>query len=479
MNAPGYVAGFDSASAMLRALGRYLHGKAFPLLGTRPASLLPAMAPLAAAVNALPPGLREAVYIWSGWSEAIPPEQAGAVRAEDISRWVVGEYPPGPYPAAMIGSSNGAAVHLCAALGIPWLPQTFLIPVRRSGVHPDEPQADLEATRAPARALLAANPELQLHHMHDANQDRLMIQRMTYFRVKRLRLGATYERFLERTLPAGATLFVLECQLTWPTTRVAERHFFQHGALGGVTPEEYKRGSARVADYLRRYGSHRRRWEYPAADAERPEAEWGFEPALREDIARLARRRGYRVRRIVFEEPEILSALVADLYRWWYRQRRLPANRLLVESFIVMEPRWAVRTGSVPFWMVFNKQPSAERLERYLDSGDPYDEINLMLFSHGVESVGLVPIERWRSILQRARQRGRFIGVDEQAFPRDFATFVRYYTDLKQIPARYPPPAPLALSQLDAFLEEAAGHYPVQWIAPGATEQSGVQPTAD
>jgi hypothetical protein len=472
MKASGYVADFDSASAMLRALGRYLHRKDFPVLGTKPAGMVPALKPLAAAINALPRRLREMVYIWSGWAEAIPPERLGAVRAEDISRWVVREYPQRPYPAAMIGSSNGAAVHLCAALGIPWLPQTVLIPVRRSGVHPDEPKADLAAAREPARTLLAGNPELQLHHMHDPNQDRLMIQRMTYFRVKRLRLGETYERFLERTLPAGATLFVLECQIAWPTNQVGERHFFQHGALGGLTPAEYEHGSERVADYLRRYGSHRRRWEYPPADAERPEAEWGFEPSLRDDIDRLARRRGYRIRRIVFQEPEDLSPLVADLYRWWYRQRRLPANRLLVESFIVMEPWWALRTGSVPFWMVFNKEPSAERVDRYLDSVEPYDEINMMLFSHGVESVGLVPIERWRRILERARRRGRFIGVDERAFPRDFAVFVRYYAELKKIPARYPLPAPLALSQFDAFLEEAADRYPVQWLEHPTAEQS-------
>jgi hypothetical protein len=152
VRASDYVADFDSASAMLRALARYLHGKDFPLLGTRPASMLPVMEPLAAAVNALPRRLREAVYIWSGWAEAIPPAQAGGVRAEEIARWVVGEYPRRPYPAAMIGSSNGAAVHLCAALGIPWLPQTFLIPIRRSGAHPDEPKADLAAARGPARA---------------------------------------------------------------------------------------------------------------------------------------------------------------------------------------------------------------------------------------------------------------------------------------------------------------------------------------
>jgi len=54
----------------------------------------------------------------------------------------------------------------------------------------------------------------------------------------------------------------------------------------------------------------------------------------------------------------------------------------------------------------------------------------MSLFSHGVESVGLPTIGQWRSVLQRAGKIGSFLGVDEQAFPRDFATLVRYHQAL-------------------------------------------------
>jgi hypothetical protein len=314
-----------------------------------------------------------------------------------------------------------------------------------------------------ARKLLEANPELVLHHMHDANQDRLMIQHIAYFRVKRLSLGEEYERFLEETLLPGATIFLSECRLAWPTTRVGERHIFQHGAPGGATKEEFIRGSERVEDYLARYGSHRRRWDPPEPDGERPEAEWGFAPSLRADVERFASERGYRVRRIVFEEPEHVSPLVADLYRWWYAQRGWAANRLLIGSFILMEPHWTLHTGSVPIWTEFNMEPSLERVEDYLETAEPYEEIRAMLFSHGVESVGLPSIERWRAVTKRARKHGGFVGIDEEKFPRDYATFVRYHTGLKKIPARYPMPGPLTLGQLDAFLQETGGRYQVRW----------------
>ncbi|MDP9381258.1 MAG: hypothetical protein M3Q29_14145 [Chloroflexota bacterium] len=378
MNPTKYIANFDSAAAMLRALSRFLHGKDFPQIGMLPAPLMPLMEPVAAAVNSLPRRVRELLYINSSGSEALPPDKLSEVRAEMISRWVADQYPRRSYQAAMIGSSNGAAVHLCAALGIPWLPQTFLIPVEHPGIPADEPRWDMEWGREPGRVLLQANPELQLHHMHDANQDRLTIQKLTYFRVKRLRLGEAYERFLEDTLRPGATIFLLECGLSWRTRRIGERHLFQHGAPGGATPEEYLHGGERVANYLGRYGSRKLRWESPEPDGESPEAEWGFEPTLREDVERFARERGYRVRRIVFEEPEAFSPLVADLYRWWYEERRIRADRLLVESFILMEPYWALRTGSVPYWALFNTEPSADLLERYLDGAEPYDHIHMM-----------------------------------------------------------------------------------------------------
>ena len=86
-------------------------------------------------------------------------------------------------------------------------------------------------------------------------------------------------------------------------------------------------------------------------------------------------------------------------------------------------------------------------------------EINLMPFSHGTDSIGLEPIEGWRDILSRAPRKGQFIGVDEDQYPRDFATLIRYYPDLKKVVARYPLPGPLTWGQLDAFLAQAGDGY--------------------
>jgi hypothetical protein len=460
-----YVADFDSATGMLRALAAYLHGEDLPLLGAMPRSRARIIKVVAWAVNRLPKPLQEQVYIWSGWLEAVSVRKLSRVSGDEVASWMARLYPRRPYPAVAVGSANGAAIHLWAALGIPWLPQTFLVPVARSGIHPDEPQRELDWAEPHADLVLGNNPDLELHHMHDPVQDRLMIQRMAYFRLKQRRLGAAYESFLGECLEPGGTILIVECGLTWPTTRRRDRYAFQFGALGGATVAELMHGSDRVAAFLRREGSHRRRWNPPRADSTSPEAEWGFGPSLREDAESFARRHGYRVRRVVFEQPEDLSPLVADLYRWWYQRLGVPDNRVVVDSFILMEPYWTTRTRSVPFWMVFNTEGSHRALDGYLRDAPVVDELLITLFSHGVDSIGLVPIAEWRRLFQLASGRGDFIGVDEEAFPRDFAVFVRYHFDfLGKIPARHPMPPALALEDLNEFLGHTAGRYRVQWL---------------
>jgi hypothetical protein len=291
--------------------------------------------------------------------------------------------------------------------------------------------------------------------MHDANQDRLMTRHMTYFRVMRRRLGEAYARFLAERLQPGGIVILVECRYSWPTTRVGPRHVFQHGGAGGISAQEYIEGGPRVARWFAELGLDRERWDSPLPDGESPEAEWGFEEALRADVLRFAAAQRYRIVRITFGEPEDPSPLIADLYRWWYRARGLPANRLVVDSFILMDPWWTLRLAAVPFWMKFNTEVSARALEDYLDQSEPYDEINLMLFAHGVHSIGLAPIERWRTVLARARQRGRFVGVDEQAYPADFAVFARYNPALRRLNGRWPVPPPLGWDEVDEFLDRS------------------------
>lgn len=290
-----------------------------------------------------------------------------------------------------------------------------------------------------------------------------MVAGMSYFRVRWHRLPQAYRRFVREHRELGGVLVSAECELTWPTTRLGERHVFQFGAFGGATAEEYHAGGPRGAALLSRYGARRRSWTPPAPDGHSPEAEWGFARALLDDLDDVARQGGCELRRLRFDHPERLSTAVADLYRRWYVRRGIAGGRLLGECFLLVQPRLSLRTGSVPYWMAFAAQASHSALRSYLEQTEPYDEIRLMLFSHGVESIGVAGITDWERLADRAHKVGALVGVDRHAYPRDFAGLARAHRELDRIRNRYPMPPPMEMATAAATLREHPG---LSWQAP-------------
>jgi hypothetical protein len=454
------IAGFDSASAMVRVLGAALDGREAPLLAQFPAPLEPALDGLMNGIQRLPAPAVEAIYRRAGWLDAVSARQLRQVRSEQLAAWVVRQIPRRRYPVVFVGSSNGAVAHLAAALGAPWLPQTLLLAVRTGGLDPDDPAADMRAMMPVGRALLEANPGLALHHMHDPVQDRLMIARMTYFRVKFLRLPLPYREFLASCLAPGGTVVLVDCALRWPTTTVGERHVFQFGAPGGATEQEFSGGGPRVAEFLHRQGSERDRWFPPAADGDSPEAEWGFAEPLAQSIAA---EREVTVDRLRFGQPEDLSPLVAGLFRDWYGGNGLPTGRLLVSSFLLMDPLLAIRTGHVPYWALFGVRPSLDRLASYLSGTPAYDDIRLTVFPHGAESIGLADIGDWQAVLASAREHGELIALDPGRYPRHFRALSGFHRELSRLP-RVPAPPALGWDVARRYL---ATHAPAHHVAFG------------
>ncbi|MDR7300100.1 hypothetical protein [Haloactinomyces albus] len=453
---------FDSSVNMVRALGRFLRGR-----DHRAMSVGPASPQLADALTHLPRSMRRRVFEAMGFLQAVPLDRIGRLDSDDLAQWVTRQYRGGPYPAVVIGAASGAAVHLAAALHAPFLPQTVLVGARDTATHPDDPVSAMRAVAPIAKHIAARNPDIAVHHMHDPAQDRPMLQSLAYLRLKRLRLGRIYERFLEERLAPGAPIILLDCTRDWRTTEVAERTYFQFGCLGGVSEEEYHDSGERVAEYLRREGSPRRRWQPPVPDARRPEAEWGFDSALVPDIARFAHGFGHPMHRLTVADPQDLSPFVADLYRWWYRRRGLPADRLLAESYVQFDPLWTLRLAAVPFWLRFNMLPSYAALRDYLHSAEPFRDIHVNLFSQGLRSPGVVPVDRWRELAAgQAGGTGEMLGVDESTYPLDVGSSMRYTPAFAALPPRHPIPPPLSLADIDEFRTQTRKNHAVDWTGP-------------
>lgn len=453
---PKGIARFDSAATMLLALANALHDRPFASPGQSPMldRLLPSL-------DRLPTRLREWGYAVSGLAEGISHKQASELDVEGIAEWMVSTYPQRDYPAAFVGATNGAMVHLAAAMGTPWLPQTFLCPVRVQQSDPDDAQSEFENGKAVAAALLATWPKLAVHHMQDPSQDRLLLEKMHYFRLKLRDMPLAFNEFLLGGLPAGSILFINHCTRQWPVTRTSDRSFFQFGAPGGATEKEYLQGGPRVAEYLARAGVDRARWEPPAITDHVPEAEWGLDGYLISPLKKLAEAQRWRLMEIRYDHPEALSFVVAEIYRDWYLAAGILPARLTVDSFLLMDPWCSMQQHAIPFWLMFPSVPSADALQRFLEKQPPFNHIDMMLYSHGTDSIGLADVDRWKQLLAFAREEGALVGVDETRFPHDFATFSRFDSALRERAPLLPAPPPLSIDKAIAGIQRYGARHGV------------------
>jgi hypothetical protein len=413
------VALFDSATVLHGALAAALRGEPFPHLGNGPLA--------AAAVRVggrLPWALVRRVYTRVGAAEGIDPDRLGEVDLAAVADWLVDGYPRRRYPAALVGSSNGALAHLAAALQVPWLPGTVLVPVARVG-DPQRPVDALGFGERVAPRLLEANPDVVLHHMHDPVQDELMVARMTYFRTKWRTLPDSYARFLAALAP-GAPVVLVEDTSAWPVVRVGDRHVFQAGAQGGLEP----------AEYLRRPHT-------PAPDAEAPEAEWGADPGLGAAVADWCAAHDHPLVRLRYRGPQAAAHPVATVLRDWYADRGEPADRLLVPSFVLGDPWRTIAAAAVPYWTFFAVQPALRALEAHLAAAAPYRSVDVLLFQHGVMSPGVARPDEWLAVARRHGARGRLLALDARRFPHDVASLGRYDRALAGLPQATRPWSPL------------------------------------
>ncbi len=453
---PYYVNDFDSSAAMVKALAAYLHGRDFPLVGVLPRWSATLWKPMLMLVNRAPRAVKRRLY---GRNVGIEAQKLQEMQSERVAGWFSGKYPRRPYPAVAIGSANGAAMHLCAAMKIPWLPQTFMTRVGQPPGSSDESfDAEVERLRAPIRSMLDRNPDVQLHQ--SAEPDRGMRSAATSLHIKFRRLPAAYQTFLEQTLRPGGTLIIIQCQMRRSSRSIQERHLLQTRGLNDAESDrDMQSGPAQDPQ------SAPLAAQAPVQNALLPDAEWGFEPELLVDLQNYCRRNNIHLRRVVFAEPDQLSPLIADLYRWWGRRRAIKEQRLLVESYLMVEPHWTIRSGVIPYWMGFNSENSARHLEGYLRRNGRFEEALMMLSTQETEAPEQVPFEHWRALLKSGAGEVQFIGMDEGYSSTDLSLLLKYYFDLKKKLAwRYPPPAPLTLANLEDFLKQKGDQYAVDWL---------------
>jgi hypothetical protein len=128
--------------------------------------------------------------------------------------------------------------------------------------------------------------------------------------------------------------------------------------------------------------------------------------------------------RISFTGPQAPAHAVTALRRDWYTSRGKLADRLLVPSFVLGDPRRTIHSASVPYWTFFSVWPARPAFESHLERSAPYREVHILLFQHGVESEGIAGQDEWTAFARRHGATTRQLALDGNRFPYDVTSWL-------------------------------------------------------
>ncbi|MFI6074369.1 hypothetical protein ACIA5C_22685 [Actinoplanes sp. NPDC051343] len=382
-------------SALLDAIGTGEHVRHVPVLGRR---------------GELPDDLRRPALGAEARASAVPLDAVGAIDAEAVAGWIVERYPEPHYPAVLLGSPHGSAVHLTAAMRGAWLPTSFTVRVPWPGGHVGDWRGAGEAGRVVAGRITAANPAVSVRQVHDPILDGPLCAATITLHVRWRELPTAYENFLRSRLRPGAMSLVFRDVRTWPVLDLGGGHTLQVGSpVTGLTYDQYDIARPAFRKILRDLGPDE--WSRPGRGMLPRYAERAGEPALEPQLREVAAEAGHRAHRVLYRGPAALSAVVADLHR----ESEPSGGSCLIETDRLVDPQGVLRRGIVPYWCESAAGTTVAAAEQWLAGSRPFARVAVLPSPPGTVAETHAGLGQWRSLSTFAERGG---WVDRQAAGR-------------------------------------------------------------
>ncbi|WP_229067542.1 hypothetical protein [Actinoplanes sp. DH11] len=439
----------DPAQAALRAgrvvcadsVGRALLAMAVPPEQRRGGVL--SRVPVLGRHGGLPGELRRVALAAETDEEALPVACVEHVDAEAVARWIVGRHRSVSYPAVVLGSPHGAAVHLAVACGAAWLPSSFTITTPWPGGSPGDWRLAMSWGARLAEQIIARNPGVTVRQVHDPVLRGALCGTSVSLQVRWQTLPEAYRTFLRsRIAPGGACVLVRDLR-TWPVLDGPPGYSFQIGSpTSGWGEADYRGENEAFRRLLRRVGAED--WSGPWAGTSRNYAETSGEPAVESQLRKLAAASGSAGHRVLYTDPRSFSAAVADLYRtWWPPQHG--ASHAVVSTGRMTDPWEMLDAGMVPYWGESSSRPVADAAELWLAGSRPYDRISVLPEPPGTAHDRIATLAQWRSVAAFARRGGTVSDLLARRYPT-LPTAAGHATDFVRraaVTRRRPEPIPI------------------------------------
>ncbi|HTX93103.1 MAG TPA: hypothetical protein VMC09_17955 [Anaerolineales bacterium] len=337
----------------------------------------------------------------------------------------------GPFPAICLGAAlGGATSYLSLALGGPFLPQAFVVTLKR-GSFQGNVNEYLQRSLDSALRIAEENPELMTVQHYDPVHDGWLTRFVNHLRFKLVGLPDAYKQFIRSKLTPGGAVVFLDGGASWLRYRVGPRSVFQVGGWGGVSAEEFLESSDRLRAYARRTGLKYTDWKLNNFPLERgPESEWGSEPGLAEALEAFCKAEGYRFVRVQLPHPNDFSRLAfRAAEELLAKESRSPAG-VSIEMFSQFDATSVHQSGLLPLWLIFNTDDSLEYLKEMrarFPKGKPIFFSPLSTFS---VTPDLVPFQEWAETLSAFPWTN--IGARPSHYPSDSKALVQWVDPLRE-----------------------------------------------
>lgn len=371
--------------------------------------------PLLGRYGELPDPLRWVAMTADTVADALPIAQIEQVDAEAVARWIVGHHRSVPYPAVVLGSPHGAAVNLAVACRAAWLPTSFTITTLWPGGSPGNWTAARAWGARLARQIIDGNPGVTVRQVHDPVLRGALCGATVSLHVRWRTLPEAYQTFMRSHLTADGACILVRDLRTWPVLGGPAGYGFQIGSpVSGWSPAGYRTDNSVFRRLLRRIGADE--WPDTTAGMPRHYAETGGEPTLELGLRTIAADNGSAVHRLLYTDPQALSAAVADLYRTQLPRPGQDAHAV-VSAGRMTDPWRMLDAGMVPYWCESSTRTAARAAELWLAGSTPYDRISVLPEPTGTSHDKLASLAHWRSVAAFARRSGTVDALLANRYP--------------------------------------------------------------
>lgn len=334
-------------------------------------------------------------------------------------------------PAVVLGAGmGGATTYLSLSLNAPFLPQAFVITLKK-GSYSGNPNEYLNRSLDAALEIAQKDTRIMTIQHYDPIHDGWLTRFVNHLRFKLIDLPDAYAIFIRNYVEPGGAVVYLDGGAQWLRYRVGERSVFQVGGWGDISATEFLEGSPRIIDYAKRTGLKTSKWtldnkKWPLETG--PESEWGCEPGLVEAVQVFCKKEGYRFVRISLPHPNDFSRLAFSAAAKILEKDGRSPSGTLIECFSQFDSVSAMQSGLLPLWLIFNTIDSVDYL-REMSKSFP---INKPIFFSALSTFSLTPdMAQWNAWSNAIGREFINIGARKSHYPSDARALIKWAEPLR------------------------------------------------